>query len=94
MYKDFESFLIKHQETIRRLSNIVITSCEITNDISKANYWIPIDDPTFKIKSQITLGKGYRLFWDKYEQETLIVDDCGNFSAIPNCHNGEFLIIK
>lgn len=93
MTDDFHSFIKSHKNIINECANrFQILDLKQTDDISKATHWRPLSTPSIPTSTGVTVGKVYRLYYDKVEKEEMIVDDNGNFSLIYMCHNGEFLV--
>lgn len=72
---------------------------EITDDISKANYWISYPDEESCVKEWIIPGKKYELIkiaeqWDDgiREEEYFIKSEDGFYSMYYICHKGDFVV--
>ncbi|WP_159885760.1 hypothetical protein [Paenibacillus puerhi] len=70
----------------------------ITSDINEATHWMPLPDERWTADnsawSGATPGKHYRLFYDKYDREYVIVNDRGQLSMIYLAHHGLYLIYE
>lgn len=69
----------------------------ITPDIHEATHWMPVKDIRWTADghwSGVTPDKPYRLFYDKYEREHVIVNDYGKLSIIYLAHEGFYLIYE
>jgi hypothetical protein len=70
----------------------------VTPDIHEATHWTPLEDDRWTEQSVAWSGvsqdKHYRLFYDKYDREYVIVNDRGQLSMIYLAHHGLFLIYE
>ncbi|SDE48789.1 hypothetical protein SAMN02799630_05540 [Paenibacillus sp. UNCCL117] len=68
----------------------------ITPHISEATHWMPLPDERWTADNDAWSGvrpdKHYRLFYDKYDREYVIVNDRGQLSMIYLAHHGLYLI--
>jgi hypothetical protein len=68
----------------------------VTLDINEATHWMPLKDEQWKEDggtwSGVTQDKHYRLFYDKYDKECVIVNDRGQLSMIYLAHHGCYLV--
>jgi hypothetical protein len=70
----------------------------VISDINEATHWMPLPDERWTADSGswsgVTPDKHYRLFYDKYDQEYVIVNDRGHLSMIYLAHRGLYLIYE
>jgi hypothetical protein len=67
---------------------------EIVDNFEEATHWIPTYDENAEGYEAITLNKPYRLYYDKYEQEEVIIDNDGMASTVYLAHNGQLIKMK
>ncbi|SDE38634.1 hypothetical protein SAMN02799630_05326 [Paenibacillus sp. UNCCL117] len=70
----------------------------VTADIHEATHWMPVKDERWTEDggawSGVTPDKHYRLFYDKYDKEYVIVNDRGQLSMIYLAHRGCYLVYE
>lgn len=72
------------ENNIMQINGDYVTETECIND---AQFWIPLNNPH---NLDITVGKLYRLYTDKYEDEDFIMDDSGTLNMAYTICNGTF----
>lgn len=93
MEDEFQKFIKQNEKTIRCHKNPNKNyKLSITNDVLRATHWRATPDTMSPDKSGVTVGHTYPIYYDRFNNEELIVDDIKNFSLIYLCHNGELLI--
>lgn len=67
--------------------------CRMVKSVNKATHWMP----TFKDDyegCEVTPYQLYRIFYDKYDKEHLIMDDNNQFSLIHIWHGGRYVVLE
>ncbi|MCG5252464.1 hypothetical protein P4U99_27640 [Brevibacillus agri] len=67
--------------------------CRAVEKVEEATHWLATFDDDIG-ECEVTPFQLYRIFYDKYDDEHLIVDDNDIFSLIYLWHNGRFVVLE
>ncbi|KAA9007210.1 hypothetical protein F4V43_01615 [Paenibacillus spiritus] len=66
----------------------------VVDDDKQATHWRALPDTREDGSDAITIGKLYRLYWDYFDNEYVILNDNKQFSTIYMWHNGEWVVME
>lgn len=66
--------------------------CREVKNVKKATHWMPTFESHYD-GCEVTPYQLYRIFYDQYDKEHLVVDDNNQFSLIYLWHSGRFVVL-